>query len=72
MDVIYTLAGILLMVFTCFVTWINWRILRVSIELLDISKFLLDETILVRKGLDRKTNNTKFSSEPITGNKITK
>jgi len=55
MDIIYTLAGIMLMVFTCFVTWINWRILRVSEELLDISKVLLDETIQVRKKLTPRT-----------------
>ena len=39
------------MLFTCFIAWVNWKILRVSEELLDVSKILLDETILVRKGL---------------------
>ena len=70
MDVIYTLAGIVLMVFTCFITWINWRILRVSEDLLEISQVLLDETILVRKGLDLRTKSTKILNEPITGTKI--
>ena len=51
MDIIYALAGIILMLFTCFIAWVNWKILRVSEELLDVSKILLDETILVRKGL---------------------
>tara|TARA_Y100000296_G_C4952680_1_gene146979 strand:+ start:281 stop:490 length:210 start_codon:yes stop_codon:yes gene_type:complete len=69
MDIIYTLAGIMLMIFTCFVTWINWRILRVSEELLDISIDLLDETIQVRKQL---TVRTKKTATPIIGIKETK
>ena len=68
MDIIYTLAGILLMVVTCFLIWINWRILRVSEELLVISKVLLHETVRVRKGLDSRTNkSTKLRSTPISG-----
>jgi len=71
MEIIYTLAGIVLMLFTCLITWINWKILRVSEDLLDISKILLDETILVRKGLEIKKNR-KINTKPIPGNKITK
>jgi|TARA_R110002110_G_scaffold154921_2_gene348969 hypothetical protein len=70
MDVIYALAGIILMIFTCFITWINWRILRVSEDLLEVSQVLLDETILVRKGLNRRTKSTKILNEPIPGTKI--
>ena len=67
MDITYTLAGILLLVFTCVVTWINWRILRVSEELLDISKVLLCETVQVRKGLDSRTKATHTQNTPIIG-----
>jgi len=68
MDIIYTLAGIVLIVVTCFMIWINWRILRVSEELLVISKVLLHETVRVRKGLDSRTNkSTKLRSTPIIG-----
>ena len=70
MDVIYALAGIILMIFTCFITWINWRILRVSEDLLEVSQVLLDETILVRKGLNLRTKSTKILNEPIPGTKI--
>ena len=70
MDITYTLAGILLLVFTCVVTWINWRILRVSEELLDISKVLLQETVQVRLGLDSRTNiSTKTQNTPIIGHR---
>jgi len=67
MDIIYTLAGILLLLFTCFITWINWRILRVSEELLIVSKVLLDETVQVRKGLAPRTNTPKPQNTPIIG-----
>jgi len=68
MDIIYTLAGILLLIFTCFITWINWRILRVSEELLVVSKVLLHETVQVRKGLDSRTNKiAKTTNTPIIG-----
>ena len=68
MDIIYTLAGIVLIVVTCFLIWINWRILRVSEELLVISKVLLHETVQVRKGLDSRTSkSTKLRSTPIIG-----
>ena len=66
MDIIYALAGIILMLFTCFIAWVNWRILRVSEDLLVISKVLLDETILVRKGLDTR-KSTKPSTREIKG-----
>ena len=70
MDITYTLAGVLLLVFSCFVTWINWRILRVSEELLDISKVLLQETVQVRLGLDSRTNiSTKTQNTPIIGHR---
>ena len=58
MDIIYALAGIILLLFTCFLIWINWKILRVSEELLEVSRVLLAETILVRKGLDVRTNRS--------------
>ena len=67
MDIIYTLAGILLMVVTCFLIWINWRILRVSEELLVISKVLLHETVQVRKQLTVRTKSTKKLNTPISG-----
>ena len=66
MDIIYALAGIILMVFTCFITWINWRILRVSEDLLDISKILLKETILIRKGFHQDLP-IKKQDNPIIG-----
>ena len=70
MDIIYTLAGILLMLFTCFITWINWKILRVSEELLVVSRVLLHETVQVRKGLDSRTNtSTKTQNTPIIGHR---
>ena len=67
MDIIYALAGLILMLFTCFITWINWRILRVSEDLLDISKILLEETILIRKGMNIRTPIIKIKDEVITG-----
>ena len=70
MEVIYTLAGIVLMVFTCLITWINWRILRVSEDLLEISEVLLDETIKVRKKITPRTKSTKVLNKPISGTKI--
>ena len=66
MDGIYILAGIILMVSTGCLMWINWRILRVSEELLIVSKVLLDETIQVRKKL---TARTKKAIIPIVGSK---
>ena len=69
MDIIYTLAGILLLIFTCLVTWINWRILRVSEELLVVSQVLLRETVQVRKQLTTRTKSTKQLSMPISGTK---
>lgn len=66
MEIIYTLAGIVLMLFTCFITWINWKILRVSEELLDISKILLDETVQIRKGLSSQ-KDLKIPDTPIMG-----
>ena len=66
MDIIYALAGLILMLFTCFITWINWRILRVSEDLLDISKILLEETVLIRKG-NIRTPIIKIKDEVITG-----
>ena len=72
MDIIYALAGIILMAFTCFLTWVNWRILRVSEELLVVSKILLDETVQVRKGLVSRINNSpKIQNMPIIGIKNT-
>ena len=68
MDIIYALAGLILMLFTCFITWINWRILRVSEDLLDISKILLEETILIRKG-NIRTPIIKIKNKPILGKK---
>jgi len=67
MDIIYTLAGIVLIVVTCFMIWINWRILRVSEELLVISKVLLHETVQVRKQLTVRTKSTKKLNTPISG-----
>ena len=67
MDIIYTLAGIVLIVVTCFMIWINWRILRVSEELLVISKVLLHETVQVRKQLTARTKTTKKLNTPISG-----
>lgn len=72
MEAIYALAGIILMLFTCFIAWVNWRILRVSEDLLDISQILLDETILVRKGLDKNRQSTKRKDKPIPGTKVKK
>jgi uncharacterized membrane protein YjgN (DUF898 family) len=69
MDIIYTLAGILLMLFTCFITWINWKILRVSEELLVVSQVLLQETVQVRKQLTTRTKSTKKLNMPISGTK---
>ena len=69
MDIIYTLAGILLMLFTCFITWINWKILRVSEELLVVSQVLLQETVQVRKQLTTRTKSTKQLNTPISGTK---
>ena len=69
MDIIYTLAGILLLIFTCLVTWINWRILRVSEELLVVSQVLLRETVQVRKQLTTRTKSTKQLNMPISGTK---
>ena len=68
MDMIYALAGIILMLFTCFIAWVNWKILRVSEELLDVSKILLDETILVRKGLQSQKALSP-QNKPILGKK---
>ena len=67
MDIIYTLAGIVLIVVTCFMIWINWRILRVSEELLVISKVLLHETVQVRKQLTARTKSPKKLNTPISG-----
>jgi hypothetical protein len=67
MDIIYTLAGITLMIFTCFITWINWKILRVSEDLLVVSKVLLHETVQVRKQLTTRTKSTKKLNTPISG-----
>jgi hypothetical protein len=67
MDIIYTLAGITLMIFTCFITWINWKILRVSEDLLVVSKVLLHETVQVRKQLTARTKSTKKLNTPISG-----
>ena len=67
MDIIYTLAGITLMIFTCFITWINWKILRVSEDLLVVSKVLLHETVQVRKQLTTRTTSTKKLNTPISG-----
>ena len=67
MDIIYTLAGIILITFTCFLAWVNWRILRVSENLLVVSKILLDETIQVRKQLTIRTKHTKISNTSIPG-----
>ena len=69
MDIIYTLAGILLMLFTCFITWINWKILRVSEELLVVSQVLLQETVQVRKQLTIRTKSTHNLDTPISGTK---
>ena len=69
MDIIYTLAGILLMLFTCFITWINWKILRVSEELLVVSQVLLQETVQVRKQLTTRTKSIKQLNTPISGTK---
>jgi len=69
MDIIYTLAGILLMLFTCFITWINWKILRVSEELLVVSRVLLQETVQVRKQLTIRTKSTHNLDTPISGTK---
>tara|TARA_R110002020_G_scaffold203676_1_gene407478 strand:- start:86 stop:301 length:216 start_codon:yes stop_codon:yes gene_type:complete len=66
MEIIYTLAGIVLMLFTCLITWINWKILRVSEDLLDISKILLDETVQIRKGLSSQ-KDLKIPDKPIIG-----
>ena len=67
MDITYILAVIILMTFTCFLTWVNWRILRVSENLLVVSKILLDETIQVRKQLTIRTKHTKISNISIPG-----
>jgi len=67
MDIIYTLAGIILITFTCFLAWVNWRILRVSEELLVVSKILVNETIQVRKVLNNKSG--KIQNTPILGTK---
>ncbi len=68
MEAIYALAGIILMLFTCFIAWVNWKILRVSEKLLDVSIILLDETVLVRKGLQtQKTSPSQ--NNPIIGKK---
>jgi len=67
MDIIYTLAGIILIAFTCFLAWVNWRILRVSEELLVVSKILVNETIQVRKVLDNKS--AIIQNTPILGTK---
>jgi len=67
MDIIYTLAGIILIAFTCFLAWVNWRILRVSEELLVVSKILVNETIQVRKVLNNKSG--KIQNTPILGTK---
>ena len=69
MDIIYTLAGILLLIFTCFITWINWKILRVSEELLVVSQVLLHETVQVRKQLATRTKVTHNLDTPISGTK---
>ncbi len=69
MDIIYTLAGILLMLFTCFITWINWKILRVSEELLVVSQVLLQETVQVRKQLTIRSKPTHNLDTPISGTK---
>ena len=69
MDIIYTLAGILLLIFTCFITWINWKILRVSEELLVVSQVLLHETVQVRKQLTIRTKSTHNLDTPISGTK---
>ena len=68
MEAIYALAGIILMLFTCFIAWVNWKILRVSEKLLDVSIILLDETVLVRKGLQTQKTSPPQNS-PITGKK---
>ena len=68
MDIIYALAGIILMLFTCFIAWVNWKILRVSEKLLAVSIILLDETILIRK--DLQTQKTPLiQNKPILGKK---
>ena len=69
MDITYTLAGVLLLVFTCFITWINWKILRVSEELLVVSRVLLQETVQVRKQLTIRTKSTHNLDTPISGTK---
>jgi uncharacterized membrane protein YjgN (DUF898 family) len=66
MDIIYVLAIIILMIFTCFLTWVNWKILCVSESLLIVSKILLNETIQVRKELIR-TKHTKINNTSIPG-----
>jgi hypothetical protein len=55
------------MIFTCFITWINWKILRVSEDLLVVSKVLLHETVQVRKQLTTRTKSTKKLNTPISG-----
>ena len=68
MDIIYALAGIILMLFTCFIAWVNWKILRVSEKLLAVSIILLDETIIIRK--DLQTQKTPLiQNKPILGKK---
>jgi len=67
MDIIYALAGIILMVCTCLLIWINWRILRISEDLLVVSKILLDETIQVRKQLTTRTKHTRITNASISG-----
>ena len=68
MEIIYALAGIILMLFTCFIAWVNWKILRVSEKLLDVSIILLDETVLVRKGLQTQ-KASPLQNNPIIGKK---
>jgi hypothetical protein len=54
---------------TCLLIWINWRILRISEDLLTVSKILLDETIKIRKQLTIRTKSTKMLNTPISGSK---
>ena len=42
------IASISLGSLTLFLVWINWKILRISQGILQISKNLLDETIIIR------------------------
>jgi len=58
MEIIYTLAGLILLGCTGILIWINWKILRVSEDLLVVSKILLDETIIIRKKIEPDVPST--------------